>query len=118
MENKPDNHRVSISGVDIDTEIVDRTANAWITVDVANHTLEDQLVLASVVVAQGENREQVEIAETIAPFGGPIEAVIRITDPTMWQADESGKLPLFDCLVGLEVEGEVEDVAAVKFDVG
>ncbi len=112
-----DTKKVSISGVDIDTEVVDMTANAWITIDVANHTKEEQPVLASVVVAQGENREQVEIAENITPFGGVIEAVIRITDHTMWQPDESGKKPLFDCLVGLVIDDEVMDVKAVKFDV-
>lgn len=118
MEKQPGDHkRVSISSVDIDTEIVDRTANAWITVNVANHTLEEQSVFATIVVAQGDDREEVEVAEAVTPFGGTIEAVVRITDPTMFEADESGKLPLFDCLVGLEVEGEVEDVAAVRFDV-
>jgi len=118
MENEPaDIKKVSISSVGIDTEVVDATANAWITVHVANHTSQEQSVLASVVVAQGECREQVEIAENVTPFGGVIEAVIRITDPTMWQPDESGVLPLFDCLVGIEVMGEVMDVTAVKFDV-
>ena len=92
-------------------------ANAWITVEVANHTKEEQPVLASVVVAQGEANEKVEIAENITPFGGVIEAVIRITDPVMWQMDEAGQRPLFDCLVGLEIADEVMDVTAVKFDV-
>jgi len=112
-----DTKKVSISGLDIETEVVDMIANAWITVEVANHTREEQPVLASVVVAQGENREQVEIAEHITPFGGVIEAVIRITDHTMWQPNEAGERPLFDCMVGLMVWDEVMDVKAVKFDV-
>lgn len=118
MENElSDIKTVSISSVGIDTEVVDATANAWITIHVENHTSEEQTVLASVVVAQGECREQVEIAENVTPFGGVIEAVIRITDPDMWQPDESGTLPLFDCFVGVEVLGEVMDVTALKFDI-
>jgi hypothetical protein len=113
----PEEKKVSISGVDIETEVVDMIANAWITIEVANHTKEEQPVMASVVVAQGEAREQVEIAEQITPFGGVIEAVIRITDHTMWQPDDSGERPQFDCLVGLEIADEVQDVKAIKFDV-
>lgn len=112
-----DTKKVSISGVDIDTEVVDMTANAWITVEVANHTKEEQRVAATVVVAQGENREDVEIVEDITPFGGVIEAVIRIEDPTMWQPDDSGQRPQFDCMVGLEIGDEVMDAKTVKFDV-
>lgn len=118
MDNElADTKKVSISGVRIDTEVVDMIANAWITIEVENHTREEQPVLASVVVSQGEAREQVEMADNITPFGGVIEVVIRITDHTMWQPDEEGNRPLFDCLVGLEIADEVMDVSAVKFDV-
>lgn len=117
MDESADIKKVSISSVDIDTEVVDVMAHVWITVHVDNHTREEQPVLASVVVAQGESREQVEIAEVVSPFGGLIEAVIRITDREMWLPDENGELPLFDCMVGLEIGDEVMDVSAVKFDV-
>lgn len=117
VDEPEDIKRVSISSVDIDTEVEGAAANAWITVHVANNTKEEQPVMASVVVAQGENREEVEIAEQVSPFGGLIEAVIRITEPEMFLPDENGELPKFDCLVGLEIGDEVMDVAAVKFDV-
>jgi hypothetical protein len=110
--------KVSVSGLKIDPEIVDRIANVWITIQVANHTDRNQPVLASIVVAQGENREKVEIAEIIAPSGGEIDAVIRIVDPAMWERSESGGQPAFDCLIGLQIEGEVMDVAAARFRVG
>lgn len=109
--------KVSISSVDVDPDIVDRVANAWITIGVENHTGEEQDVLASVVVAQGECREKIEIAGGVTPFGGEIEAVIRITDPEMWEPNEAGERPMFDCLIGLQVEGEVMDVAIVRFDI-
>lgn len=109
--------RVSVAGLAIEPEIVDNTANVWISIDVANHTCEEQKVLASVVVAQGESREKMEIAEVITPFGGVIEAVVRIEDVGMWKSAESDELPVFDCLVGLEIAGEVVDVAAVMFDI-
>jgi hypothetical protein len=110
--------RVSISGFTIDPEIVGSVANVWITIDVANHTDEDQPVLASIVVAQGENREKVEVAEVVPPSGGEIDAVVRIVDPGMWEPSESGERPSFDCLIGLQVEGEVMDVAGATFEVG
>jgi len=117
MQNEQaEDRKVSISGISIDPEIVDTIANAWITINVDNHTKEEQPVMASIVVAQGEYSEKIEIAERVSPFGGVIEAVIRIVDPEMWQPDESGAFPQFDCMVGLEIADEVMDVAAVKFD--
>lgn len=108
--------KVSIERVRIEPEIVGNTANVWINVDVANHTSEEQLALASIVLAQGEAREKVEIAEPITPFGGVVEAVIRVEDPTMWEPGAGGKYPTFDCLVGLQVEDEVMDMAVLTFD--
>jgi|GEM_PF-2092168 len=109
--------KVSISGIDIDPEVVDNIANIWITVFVGNHTNEEQLALASIVLAQGENTEKVEISEMVQPSGGEIDAVVRIMDPSMWQPDEAGEQPLFDCLIGLQIEGEIMDVAEVQFQV-
>lgn len=109
--------RVSVAGVRIEPEVVDNVANVWISIDVANHTCEDQRIIASIVIAQAEGREQVEIAETVCPFGGEIDAVVRITDPSMWQPTDSGEQQFFDCLIGLQSSGEVMDVAAVRFDV-
>ncbi len=109
--------RVSISSIHIDPEIVDVVANVWITIGVANHTDDDQSVLASIVIAQGESRERVEIVEEIPPSGCEIDAVVRIVDPTMWEPADSGEAPCFDCLVGLQVEGEIMDVAGGKFEV-
>lgn len=110
--------KVSISGIRIDPEVIDNVANTWIVVEVANHTCVEQPVIASIVVSQREVREKVEIADIISPFGGEIEAVIRITDQSMWEPDESGEPQLFDCLIGLQAAGEIMDVAAVRFDVG
>jgi len=110
--------KVSISGIEIDPEVIDQIANVWITVAVANHTEEEQPVLASIVVAQGENREKVEIGERIPPSGGEIDAVIRIVDPAMWEPGESGEPQRFDCMVGLQIKGEIMDVAEEKFEVG
>lgn len=109
--------KVSISGISIDPEVADNIANVWITIDVANHTRDDQPVLASVVVSQGQAREKIEISDVVTPFGGEIEAIIRITDPTMWETDESGEPQYFDCLIGLQIQDEIMDVAAVRFDV-
>lgn len=110
--------KVSISDIDVDPEIIDdNVANVWMTIKVDNHTVEDQDVLASIVMGQGDCKEKVEIAGCISPFGGEVEAVIRITDPEMWAPDESGETPMFDCLIGLAVKGEVMDVAAVRFNV-
>lgn len=110
--------KLSVSGIRIDPEVVDNTANVWIAIDIANHTCEEQPVVASIVIAQEEGREQVEIADMVSPFGGEIEAVIRITDPSMWEPTESGDPQYFNCLIGLQAGGEVMDVAAVRFDVG
>lgn len=109
--------KVSISRVRIDPDVVDNMVNVWITISIDNHTREEQDVLASIVLAQGECREQVEVVGCVSPFGGEIEAVIRVTDPEMWQPNESGEVPAFHCLMGLQVEGEVMDVAALKFAV-
>ena len=109
--------KVSVSGLKIDPEIVDRIPNVWITVQVANHTDQDQPVLASIVIAQGESREKVEVGEVIGPSGGEIDAVIRVVDPAMWEPDESGEHPTFDCLIGLQIDGEVMDVVAARFGV-
>lgn len=109
--------KVSISDVDIEPEITGNTANVWITITLANHTAEDQDILASAVVAQGESREKIEVVESISPFGGEVEAVIRIVDSEMWQPNEAGDPAFFECLIGLQIEGEVMDVALVRFTV-
>lgn len=109
--------KVSISGIRIDPEVVDNVANVWITITVTNYTNEQQPVLASVVVSQADVREKVEIFEDIPPSGEDIEAVIRITDQSMWARTKSGEVQYFDCLIGLQIAGEVMDVAAVRFDI-
>lgn len=109
--------KVSISGIRIDPEVVDNVANVWITINVTNYSNEEHPVLASVVVSQGDVREKVEIFEDIPLSGEAIEAVIRITDPSMWTKTETGETQYFDCLIGLQIAGEVMDVAAVRFDI-
>lgn len=109
--------KVSITDIEVDPEVIDQIANVWITVGVANHTDEEQPVLASIVVAQGDNREKVEIGERIPPAGGEIDAVIRIIDPAMWEPGEAGEAQPFECMVGLQVKGEIMDVAETKFTV-
>ncbi len=110
--------KVSISGIRIDPEVIDNVANVWIAIDVTNFSDEQQPVLASVVVSQDDVREKVEIYEDIPQSGDEIEAVIRITDPAMWTRTETGEPQYFDCLIGLQIAGEVMDVAAVRFDIG
>ncbi|MGI6295031.1 MAG: hypothetical protein ACOX3G_03005 [Armatimonadota bacterium] len=109
--------KVSISGIRIDPEVVDNVANVWITVDVTNYSNEEQPVMASVIVSQEDVREKVEIYEDIPASGEEIEAVIRITDPSMWAKTDTGEPQYFDCLIGLQIAGEVMDVAAVRFDI-
>lgn len=108
---------VGISDVHVESEIQGATANAWVTVEVENFTTRDQQVMASIVVALGANREKIEVAETVSPFGGVIEAVIRIEEPQLWWPNGMGEQPLYTCMVGLQVEGEVQDVAETRFGV-
>lgn len=108
---------LSITDVHVEPEIVGSFADAWITIEVENHTREDQQVMASVVVALGENREKIELAEAISPFGGVIEAVIRIEEPELWWPNGMGEPALYTCMVGLESEGAIQDIAERKFGV-
>jgi len=108
---------VSIADAHIETEIVGNYANAWITVEMENYTEEDKEVVASIVVSVGEDREKIEVAECVSPFGGIVEAVIRIEDPELWWPNGFGDQTLYTCMVGLHAEGEVQDVAERKFGV-
>ena len=108
---------VSISDVYVDTELEGNIANAWITISVDNNSGKSQMVMGSVVVSLGETQEKIEIAEEVSPFGGLIEAVIRIHEPQLWWPNGFGEPTLYTCMVGLEVEGEIQDVAERKFGV-
>lgn len=108
---------IRIADVYVEPEIVGNYANAWITVELDNYTGEDQQVLASIVVALGEEREKLEIAEWVSPFGGVVEAVVRIEEPELWWPNGFGSQPLYVCMVGIQLEGEVQDVAERKFGV-
>ena len=108
---------VSIADVRIDPEVRDGYADAWITIELDNHADEDVQVMASVVVALGGDRETVEATETVPPAGGTVEAVIRIEQPELWWPNGFGEPTLYTCMVGIESEGEVEDVAQRKFGV-
>lgn len=108
---------IAISDVHVETEIVGGYANAWITVELENFTGDDQEVLASVVVAIGEAREQLEMAELVSQFGGVLEAVVRIEEPELWWPNGFGEQPLYTCMVGVQFEGEVQDVADCRFGV-
>ncbi|MCE5197705.1 MAG: sugar-binding domain-containing protein [Armatimonadota bacterium] len=108
---------VSISDIHIEPEIEGAWANAWVFIEVENHTDDDQQVAASVVVTKGENREKIEVVDWISPFGGVIEAVVRIEEPELWWPNEMGEQNLYGCMVGLSAEGEVQDVAETRFGV-
>ena len=108
---------LSIADVHIEPEIVGSHADAWIAIEVENHTGEDAQAVASIVVALGEGREKMELVETISPVGGVIEAVVRIEEPELWWPNGSGEQPLYTCMVGLQHEGEVQDVAETRFGV-
>ncbi|MEN6356772.1 MAG: sugar-binding domain-containing protein [Armatimonadota bacterium] len=108
---------VSIDNIHIETEIEGCRANAWIYIEVANHTQEDVHVAASVVVSKGENRENIEVDDYISPFGGVIEAVIRIEEPEPWWPNGMGEASLYNCMVGIACDGEVQDVTQTTFGV-
>ncbi len=108
---------VSIADVRIDAEMEGGCANAWVSIEVDNNTQEDQQVMASVVIALGEDRETIEVTETIAPTGGLLEAVIRIEQPQLWWPNGFGEQSLYTCMVGLDACGEIHDVAERKFGV-
>ena len=108
---------VSINNVHIETEIEGAWANAWIYIEVENHTREDLQVVTSVVVSKGENHEKIEVDDWVSPFGGVIEAVIRIEEPELWWPNGVGEPSLYDCMVGLTCEGDVQDVTQASFGV-
>ena len=108
---------LSIADLRIDAEIEGGYANAWVTIEMENYTNDDQEVLASIVLSIGDVREKIEVVDTVTPFGGIIEAVIRIEEPELWWPNGIGEPVLYTCLVGLQAEGEVQDVAERKFGI-
>ncbi|MCE5313784.1 MAG: sugar-binding domain-containing protein [Armatimonadota bacterium] len=108
---------VSINNIRVETEIEGGQANAWVYIEVENHTREDRRVSASVVISKGENREKIEVTDSVEPFGGVIEAVIRIEEPELWWPNGMGEPSLYNCMVGISCEGEVQDVAETEFGV-
>jgi beta-mannosidase len=108
---------IRIADVYVEPEIVGNYANAWITVELDNYTGDEKQVMASIVVALGDEREKLEIAEWISPFGGVVEAVVRIEDPKLWWPNGFGNQPLYVCMVGIQLEGEIQDVAERKFGI-
>lgn len=108
---------VAIADVRIETEIEGGYANVWIAIEVENFTLREQPVSASIVVARGGDREKIEVLEEVPPFGGVIEAAVRIEEPELWWPNGMGAADLYTCMVGLRVEGEVRDVFEQKFGV-
>ena len=109
--------RVSIASIHVEPEIVGSYTNAWVTIEVDNYTTEDQDVAASIVVSLGEMSENIEVIDTVTPFGGVIEAVIRIEEPELWWPNGMGEPTLYTCMVGLQVGDEVQDAAEEKFGV-
>ncbi len=75
---------VAVADVRIDPEIEGGWANAWITIEIENFTGEDREACASIVVTRGNAREKIEMVDTVSPFGGILEAVIRVEEPEMW----------------------------------
>lgn len=108
---------IAITDVHVETEIIGNYANAWVTIELGNYTGDDQQVLASVVIAREEAREHIEVSDWVSPFGGVLEAVIRIEEPELWWPNGSGEQPLYTCMVGVQFEGEVQDVAERKFGI-
>lgn len=109
--------KLSIVNIHVETETEGAWANAWISIEVDNYTSMDQDVMASIVVNLGDNREKIEVADTISPFGGVIEAVIRIEEPQLWWPSGFGESTLYSCMAGLQAEGEVQDVIQTRFGV-
>lgn len=108
---------LSISDVYVHTEIEGGSANAWVSLQVENHSARDQKAAVSIVVARDDAREKIEFVEAISPFGGVVEALIRIDEPELWWPNGAGEQPLYKCMVGVQVEGEVQDVAERDFGV-
>ena len=109
--------RVAVADIRVDPEIEGGWANAWISVEIENFAGEDQDVVASIVVARGEAREKIEVVDVVSPFGGVFEAVIRIEEPELWWPNGFGEQAAYRCLVGLQVDGEVQDAAEQYFGV-
>ncbi len=107
--------KVSIADIYIEPEIEGGYANAWINVEVENHTHEDKEVVAAIIVKLGEALEKIEVIEQIPPEGGVMQAVIRIEEPELWWPHSYGEQTLYTCLVGLQVEGEVQDIGEQRF---
>lgn len=106
---------LSIKDIHIQTEVAPHGSEAWISIEIENHVNEDIDVLASLVVARGESREQMDIHEIVPAVGGTIEAVVRIEDPEFWWPNGMGDQPIYVAMVGLESEGRVLDVRDQHF---
>ena len=109
--------KVTIADIYVEPEFDGGYANAWINIEVENHTREDQEVVAAIVVKLGDAQETIEVIELISPEGGIIQAVIRIEEPELWWPCGYGSQTLYTCLVGLRVKDEVQDVGEQRFGV-
>ena len=109
--------RLSISDIHVEPEVVGGCAEAWIEIEIENHTGAQALAAVSVVAAYGDNREKIELVESVAPSGGVVEAVVRVEEPELWWPNGFGEQPLYTLMVGVQHESEVQDVAETRFGV-
>jgi beta-mannosidase len=109
--------KASISSVHVEPEMEGGYANAWISVEIENHTDEDLDVVATITVALGDNQEKIEVIDQISPEGGVLQGVIRIEEPELWWPYILGTQTLYTCMVGLESDGDIQDVSEQNFGV-
>lgn len=107
--------KVSIHDIHIQPSIEIHGAEAWLAIEVDNHTDEDIDTLISIVVAREESHEKMEIKQAIPPGGCTVESVVRILEPELWWPNGAGDQPIYVVMVGLQAEGEVQDAREERF---
>jgi beta-mannosidase len=107
--------KLSIRNVRIQNDVELHAAEAWISVEIENHIGEETDAFVTVVVARGESREKMDIRESIPADGGVVEAVVRILEPELWWPNGMGEQPIYVALVGLQADGEIQDVREERF---
>lgn len=109
--------QLSVSDLYIQPSMRGQEADAWMQITVENHTQETVKALFAIVLSFEDAREKIELVEEIPPEGATIEAVVRIEEPQLWWPNGMGRQPLYQTMVGLAVEGEVQDVREETFGI-
>jgi beta-mannosidase len=92
-------------------------ADAWMYITVDNFSDEEVDAQLVVIAQHAGAEERTEYHETVPPGRSVIEAVIRIDEPELWYPNGMGEQPLYTAMVGISVDGEIQDVAERKFGI-